>query len=259
MSLPSFNGQPSLDGDKVSGGSVLCLVSQSGGIMPFQYIWTNGVIEPNGILTLTDSDIGNLIACTVVLTNEEGSTSAGTDTWGPITAVPVTPSLVSWPATPDDVAALLRARTQDSSDEELDTWTDDTRPTLSEVERLLFMAQSIVLGSTGPLNSEVLTCSTADDIMTQAATTVALLAAMLVELSYFPEQVQSSRSAYEQYRDLFWGPDGKSGMVGDLVEAVRECIEGGVTPDPAGGEGSTRAAWGFPVDRGGLVGWHTRW
>jgi hypothetical protein len=167
--------------------------------------------------------------------------------------LPIT-SLVVWPATPDDVAALLRARTQDNTDEELGEWTDNTRPTLSEVERLLAMAQSAITGRTGPLTPEVLVCSTADDIMTQAATTVALLAAMLVELSYFPEQVQSSRSAYEQYRDLVWGPDGKSGLVGDLVESVHECAAGDVEP----GSGLS-PSYAFPVDRGGMVGWQTRW
>jgi hypothetical protein len=168
--------------------------------------------------------------------------------------------LVVWPATPDDVAALLRARTQDSTDVEVGAWTADTRPTLDEVERLLAMAQSIVLGQTGPLNPEVLVCVTADDIMTQAATCVALLAAMLIELSYFPEQVQSTRSAYDQYRDLFWGPDMKSGLIGDLVASVSECIAGGVEPDPGEGDASVpRASYAFPVDTGGMVGWQTKW
>jgi hypothetical protein len=169
-------------------------------------------------------------------------------------------TLVTWPATPDDVAALLRARTQDNTDVEVGAWTDETRPTLAEVERLLVMAQSIVVGQTGPLTPEVLVCASVNDILTQAATVVALLAAMLVELSYFPEQVQSSRSAYEQYRDLFWGPDGKSGMIGDLVSAVHECIAGGVEPD-SGVDGISvpPASWAFPRDAGGMVGWKTKW
>jgi hypothetical protein len=121
------------------------------------------------------------------------------------------------------------------------------------------MAQSIVTGQTGPLTPEVLVCPTAADIMTQAATVVALLAAMLIELSYFPEQVQSSRSAYEQYRDLFWGSDGKSGLIGDLVTAVSECVGGGVEPDPADDAGSLTSSWAFPLDCGGMVGWQTKW
>jgi hypothetical protein len=171
-----------------------------------------------------------------------------------------TSTLVTWPATPDDVAALLRARTQDNTDVEVGSWTADTRPTLDEVNRLIEMAQSIILGQTGPLTPEVLICDTADDVMTQAATCVALLAAMLVELSYFPEQVQSTRSAYEQYKELFWGPDGKSGLIGALVSAVSECASGGVEPDPGtDGAAVPKPSWAFPVDAGGMVGWQTRW
>ena len=168
--------------------------------------------------------------------------------------------LVTWPCTPDDVAVLLRARTQDSSDQEIGAWTADTRPTLDEVTRLLAMAQSIVLGKTGPLSADTLPCPSADDVLAQAATCVGLLAAMLVELSYFPEQVQSTRSAYEQYRDLFWGPDLRSGLIGELVESVSECQGGGVEPGPDG-EGTIvpPASWAFPRDDGGMVGWQTRW
>jgi hypothetical protein len=170
-------------------------------------------------------------------------------------SVPETP-LVTWPATPDDVAALLRARTQDNTDTELGEWTENTRPTLAEVQRLIAMAESAVIGRTGELSTEVLICATAEDIMTQGATVVALLAAMLVELSYFPEQVQSTRSAYEQYRDLVWGPDGKSGMMADLVESVQVCITGGVSPEEAL---VPPASFAFPKDVGGMVGWQTKW
>jgi len=174
--------------------------------------------------------------------------------------VSVPPVIVTWPATPEDVAALLRARTQDNTDVEVGSWTTDTRPTLEEVERLLAMAQSLVLGETGPLTDDTLPCPSAEDVKVQAATCVALLAAMLVELSYFPEQVQSTRSAYEQYRDLFWGPDMKSGLIAALREAVAECQGGGVEPG-GGGEDATvpPASWAFPKDEGGLVGWQTRW
>lgn len=161
--------------------------------------------------------------------------------------------LVTWPATPDDVAALLRARTQDTSDAEVGQWTDDTRPTLTEVERVLAMAQSVVLGKTGTLDD--LTCATAEDIQTQGAFLVALLAAMLVELSYFPEQVNSDRSAYQHYKDL-WDT-----AIQDLAEAVAECMGGAVDPGGAedGGAVVPPASWAFPVDCGGMVGWQTKW
>jgi len=165
------------------------------------------------------------------------------------------PLLVTWPATPDDVAALLRARTQDNTDLEAGAWSVDTRPTLAEVERLLAMATAVVLGQTGDLTQ--LPCTTAEDIRTQAATGVALLAAMLVELSYFPEQVNSSRSAYQQYQELFWGTDSRGGMLAMTVQAAAECLAGAVEADAE--EGAKEPSWAFPVDVGGMVGWQTKW
>lgn len=161
---------------------------------------------------------------------------------------------IVWPATPDDVAALLRARTQDDTDVEVGQWSANTRPTLAEVERILSMCQPMVLGQTGSLDN--LMCDTADDVRAQAATAVALLGAMFVELSYFPEQVASNRSAYEQYAALW------QTMMPQLVAAVAECAAGVVEPDPGIGDGATSvpaASWGFPVDCGGMVGWQTRW
>jgi hypothetical protein len=163
--------------------------------------------------------------------------------------------VITWPATADDVAALLRARTQDNTDVEVGQWTATTRPTLAEVERILSMCQPMVLGQTGRL--ENLVCDTADDVRAQAATAVALLGAMFVELSYFPEQVASNRSAYDQYAALW------QTMMPQLVASVAECVAGAVEPDPgAGADGAVSvpaASWGFPVDAGGMVGWQTRW
>lgn len=170
------------------------------------------------------------------------------------TSTPLVSTPVTWPATPDDVAALLRARTQDDTDVEVGAWTATTRPTLTEVERILSMAQAMVLGQTGTLDN--LVCDTAADVQTQAAGVTALLAAMLVELSYFPEQVQSSRSAYEQYREL-WDI-----MMPALVSSVAECAAGGVEPTPeedGGGVAVPAPSWAFPVDVGGMVGWQTKW
>jgi hypothetical protein len=169
---------------------------------------------------------------------------------------PPTPALeITWPATPDDIAALLRARTQDGSDVEVGAWTADTRPTYMEVERILSMTQSMVLGQTGSLDN--LMCDTADDVRAQAATAVALLGAMFVELSYFPEQVASNRSAYEQYAALW------QTFMPQLVASVAECAAGVVEPDPGVGQDGAvsvpAASWAFPLDAGGMVGWQTKW
>lgn len=161
---------------------------------------------------------------------------------------------ITWPATPEDVAAILRARTQDDSGTEVGIWTADTRPTYMDVERVLSMSQSVILGQTGPLDA--LVCESAGDVRAQAATLTTLLSAMFIELSYFPEQVNSTRSAYEQYREL-WDV-----LLPALVSSVAECAAGAVEPDPGAGDGAASvptASWAFPVDTGGMVGWQTRW
>lgn len=150
----------------------------------------------------------------------------------------------------DDVGALLRARTQDSNDDEIGTFTDTTRPTGSEVERIIAQAHNVVVNSTGNLDD--LSCSGADSIREGAKYLTSLLAACLIELSYFPEQVRSDRSPFQQYYDIFTGE--VAGMPA-LVEAAKECSQGEVEPT----DGPNWASWWFPRDAGGLVGWQTKW
>jgi hypothetical protein len=78
-----------------------------------------------------------------------------------------------------------------------------------------------------------------------------MLAVMLVELSYFPEQVKADRSAYEDYRDL-WNE-----LMGALIDAAAECRGGEVIPDD--NKFNPGPVWSFPIDAGGLVGWDTQW
>jgi hypothetical protein len=169
-------------------------------------------------------------------------------------------STVSWPVFPDDyptvadVGAILRARTQDNDDDELGQFTADTRPTDVEVELLIQQAGTVVYGATGSL--EVLQCSMQDQVRNQAKFWISFLTAMLVELSYFPEQVRSDRSAYQQYRDL-WDDD----IAGfkSLIDAVAECKGGELEPDiPGDGATVPDPSWAFPEDLGGMVGWQTR-
>jgi hypothetical protein len=155
--------------------------------------------------------------------------------------------------TVDDVGALLRARTQDTADDELGTFNDETRPTGEEVEILIKQAGSVVLARTGSLNDPPLSCPTAPDVRANAAYLVSLLAAMLVELSYFPEQVRSDRSPYENYRELF------NESITGLIDAAVECRGGEVIPDDAGEGFRPGPSYSFPVDGGGLIGWQTQW
>ena len=120
-------------------------------------------------------------------------------------------------ATPANVAALLRARTKDRGGQELGEWTDETRPTLAQVEETIELARRIVAAKVG---APVDACG---DVF---AVAVEYEAACLIEKSYFPEQVESGRSHYDQLR----------AETDTVLEGVRDC-QAGDLPD---GEGTER-------------------
>jgi hypothetical protein len=139
------------------------------------------------------------------------------------------------------VGALLRARTVDKSGTEVGTFTKDTKPTQEEAMILIRQAGRDVSLKLGPEIPEA--------YLEDARHLVALKAAMLIELSYYPEQVAANNSPYDRYKVLY-----DEGLP-SLVMAVT---------DAEGAEGDTEAASGlahfaFPVDKGGLVGWETNW
>jgi hypothetical protein len=93
------------------------------------------------------------------------------------------------------VSALLRARTKDSTGLEVGTFNDDTRPTSAQVLSLIDLAVvdvQTILGTSPP-----------DYLADAAKSTATLKAAMYVELSYYPEQVRSDRSAYHDYQQMY--------------------------------------------------------
>lgn len=141
-----------------------------------------------------------------------------------------------------DVGSLLRSRTKDTNAVELGTFTNDTRPTAEQVRVLIDQAVQHVIGK---VDSDLPAA-----VFDEAKAVITLLSAMLVELSFFPEQIPTGRSAYDRYKELY------DEALAVLLEAVnRENAE------EVGGEtASGNAAVGhFPVDAGGMVGWQTRW
>lgn len=148
---------------------------------------------------------------------------------------------VSWAPTVEDAGRLLRARTKDSNGTEIGTFNANTRPTGTAVQ--LLIAQAIgdvraLLGSTVPVAVEG-----------AAKFAATLRTAMLIELSYFPEQVRGDHSAYSEYKALYDG------------------VMDGLLPDSSGGTdggvGGALAAnvlpsYFFPEDTGGLIGWGTK-
>jgi len=95
----------------------------------------------------------------------------------------------------EDVASLLRARTKDDSGNEVGDFNEDTRPTDTEVEDLIAQAASMV--------SAVANGDIPSRLVPFGQHVVALRTAMMVELTYWPEQVQRENSPYQYLRDMF--------------------------------------------------------
>jgi hypothetical protein len=95
-----------------------------------------------------------------------------------------------------DVGALIRARTKDVTGNEPGTFNANTRPTGEQVEMEIDNALDEVAGhlGEGPM---------ADSVKRRAQRTTALYAAMLVELSYFPEQIADDQSPYDRLKELY--------------------------------------------------------
>lgn len=98
----------------------------------------------------------------------------------------------AWTPSVDDVAIYVRARTKDVNGAEVGSFNEDTRPTGDQVEELIAAATQITCGMIG--------FDIPEAWQPLAATVVAMRAAMTVEASYFPEQVTSGRSAYDQLK-----------------------------------------------------------
>lgn len=94
-----------------------------------------------------------------------------------------------------DVATWIVARTKDKFGNEIGTFNSDTRPTGTEVVKVIQMTADDVAGDLDT------------DIPSEAYGTVqsliALGAAMRIELSYFPEQVGSDNSPYDRLKELY--------------------------------------------------------
>ena len=103
---------------------------------------------------------------------------------------------LDWRPTVNDVAALLRARTQ-ALNTESGTFSEDTRPTKAQVQVLIGQAVNEVATRLG--TDEL----PSDDVSAYARELVAIRAAMAVEISYFPEQTNIDQSAYEHLKELF--------------------------------------------------------
>lgn len=100
-----------------------------------------------------------------------------------------------WPVNAVGVGAILRARTRDTNGNELGTFTATTRPSDVQVANLINTAVGDLASAVG--------ADIHASLHQQAGVVATYKAAMLVELSYFPEQVATGRSPYAQLRELY--------------------------------------------------------
>jgi hypothetical protein len=129
------------------------------------------------------------------------------------------PTAPDWAPSVGDVAAHMRARTKVRGGDEADTFTEETKPTRSAVERLIVLACRRVSSAIGasPCN---------DDLRLDAGAAAAIYAAMSAEQSYYPEQTSNVGSSFQSLKSLW------KDQITDLKAAVTaQC------GTEAGGEG----------------------
>lgn len=100
-----------------------------------------------------------------------------------------------WMPVVADVGNRLRARTKDTNGNEVGTFTADTRPTDQQCQALVLRATADVAMRVGA----ELPSAVWDD----ARSVASVRAAMLVEMSYFPEQIGTANSPYAQLKALY--------------------------------------------------------
>ena len=147
--------------------------------------------------------------------------------------------------TVQQVADLITSRTKDKYGNEVGTFTANTRPQDSQVTR--------IIGECADQVSTVIGDDIPDVLFVDANNLVALLAACQIELSFFPEQVNSNRSPYREMIALY------NENIQTLAKEVSSVEEGG---DP--GSGTTfptlRAVGAFPdPDKYPPYGLSTNW
>lgn len=142
------------------------------------------------------------------------------------------------------VANVIPARTNNGSGVELGTFTDDTRPTGEGAELKITEALNHVASRIGDDIPD------SDEIRDQSKSLVALRAAMLIELGYFPEQAKGNDSTFGALRSLY------NEELPIVVKAIQEI---GAGDRPGAADDSQLPSYSFPEDQGGMVGWETRW
>lgn len=142
----------------------------------------------------------------------------------------------------EQIGALLYERTADSVGNKLGTFTETTRPTATNVSSIIERAVGTVSSTVG---NEI-----PESCWEMARSLVALRAAMLIEVSFFPEQIRADKSPFESYRKMYEF---------DLADLRKAVAEAGSGEEPGSADNMAEVEYAYPEDNGGLVGWDTEW
>ena len=146
-----------------------------------------------------------------------------------------------WAPLVADVGAILRARTKDANDNELGTFTANTRPTGDQVDELIETAITDIESEVGSV----------PDVLQDAARRVAALGtALLVELSHWPNEVAQGRSPYDQLKELY------DARFTRLKAQIDDVNAGG---DVGGGSESEVPLPVYEFPELNSLGWSTQW
>jgi hypothetical protein len=143
----------------------------------------------------------------------------------------IDPIEVEWRPSLGEVAALLRTRTKVNAQAgggEAGTFTDDTRPTGDQAETLINIATSYAASRVGTTEALCPDSERTEALTSRARGLAAVYAAMLIELSYFPEQINKEISPYKELKKL-WD---------EGIESLVSAVEKTCGADLPGGESS---------------------
>jgi hypothetical protein len=143
------------------------------------------------------------------------------------------------------VAAHIRARTKErGSGSEAGTFTANTRPTLGEAESAISDALNEISPTIGS-DLPVVEGEDPNALRTAAKGVVSLLSAMIIESSFYPEQIEQGRSNYQAMERRY------NAALKRLTAAVEAA--GGVTASEGasgGVSGYMRPSYDFGSHRG---------
>lgn len=143
-----------------------------------------------------------------------------------------------------DVANLLRARTKVKGGVEIGTFNASTRPTSDEVDGLIDDAIDDVLGKVKSVDTFKALEPAPEEVEVEGyerrvRSAVKLYTAVLIETSYFPEQIASAKSAATIYEGLYGKRIKALIAEGETGEAQGEGGEG------KGSDSQGEAYWNF--------------